>query len=72
LVSFADRMDTVAGKETSLTHKQLWLALGTEAVVGAVAIANVGSGNEVNSKEIIWNLMEKMKYTGCVKGSGES
>lgn len=69
LVGFADRMDTLAGKETDLTHKQLWLALGTEAVVGAVAIAAVGSGAEVSSKDIVFDLMEKIRYTGTVTGN---
>ena len=68
LVGFADRMDALATKETNLTHKQLWLALGMEAVVGAIAIGAVGSGNEVSSKDIIFGLMEKMKYTGTVTG----
>ena len=68
LVSFADRMDALAGKETNLTHKQLWLALGTEAVVGAVAIALVGSGEEINTEVIRSSLIERMKYSGTVNG----
>ena len=68
LVGFADRMDALATKETNLTHRQLWLALGTEAVVGAIAIGAVGSGSEVSSKDIVFGIMEKMNYTGTVTG----
>lgn len=65
LVGFADQMDALAGKETNLTHRQMWLAIGTEAVIGATAIALVGS-SKVSSEAIVYGLMEKMKYTGIV------
>jgi hypothetical protein len=70
LTGFADQIDVLAGKETNFTHRQMWLALGSEAVVGAAAIAAVGAfhigGNVINPEDILAPLMEKMKYTGTV------
>jgi len=62
LVSFAQKFDELANRETNVTHKQMWLALGTEAVVGATAVALIGSGgntdiNPYNAYHSFYKLM---------------
>lgn len=66
LVDFAQRVDELADKETNMTHKQMWLALGAEAVVGATAVALVGSGHQIDSFQTIKQMMEQSGHTGLV------
>lgn len=66
LVSFALTVENFANIETNKTHGDMCKALGTEAIVGAVAIASLGSGHEIDSLHVVESIMEKTKHVGRV------
>lgn len=72
LVDFAQKFDELANRETNVTHKQMWVALGTEAVMGATAVAFVGSGHQINSFLKIQELMMETGHSGSIFWHQES
>jgi len=72
LVGFADRMDALASKETNLTHRQMWLALGTEAVIGGLVIAGAKSGYEGTPVHALYQLLEKIEHAKTAAGTASS
>ena len=72
LVGFADRMDALASKETNLTHRQMWLAICTEAVIGGLVIAGAKSGYEDTPVLAVYQLLEKIEHAKTAAGTATS